>query len=124
HQAIIFLVAHPRKAGLQEFRNDDISGSGHIADLASVIIRYDETRKPDDPGDRLLQVTKNRLTGRVDYTGTPLWYEESSKRISDTQGKFDWHYKWEKMNLDALDGFEEDFDDDSELPFGENGEDL
>lgn len=100
HQVIIFLVAHPRKAGLQEFRNDDISGSGHIADLASVIIRYDEPRKDDDPGDRILQVTKNRLTGRVDYKGTPLWYEESSKRISDTQGAFGWHYGWE--GLDAF----------------------
>lgn len=121
HQVIIFLVAHPRKAGLQEFRNDDISGSGHIADLASVIIRYDEPRKEEDPGDRLLQVTKNRLTGRVDYKGTPLWYEESSKRISDTQGKFDWHYGWESMN--APDGFVEVYDDDDmEIPFGDDEE--
>lgn len=121
HQAIIFLVAHPRKAGLQEFRNDDISGSGHIADLASVIIRYDEPRKDEDPGDRLLQVTKNRLTGKVDYKGTPLWYEESSKRISDAQGKFDWHYGWESMN--APDGFIEVLDDDDmEIPFGDDDE--
>ena len=121
HQVIIFLVAHPRKAGLQEFRNDDISGSGHIADLASVIIRYDEPRKDEDPGDRLLQVTKNRLTGKVDYKGTPLWYEESSKRISDAQGKFDWHYGWESMN--APDGFVEVYDDDDmEIPFGDDDE--
>lgn len=122
YQVIIFLVAHPRKAGLAEFRNDDISGSGHIADLASMIIRYDETRKEDDPGDRLLQVTKNRLTGKVDYKGMPLWYEDASKRISDTQGKFDWHYGWESM--DAPDGFVEvlDDDDDMEIPFGDDEE--
>lgn len=121
HQVIIFLVAHPRKAGLQEFRNDDISGSGHIADLASVIIRYDEPRKDEDPGDRLLQVTKNRLTGKVDYKGTPLWYEESSKRISDTQGRFDWHYGWEGMDaFTDVPGDDKPFEDDGDgmdLPF-------
>lgn len=121
HQVIIFLVAHPRKAGLQEFRNDDISGSGHIADLASVIIRYDEPRKDDDPGDRILQVTKNRLTGRVDYKGTPLWYEESSKRISDTQGAFGWHYGWEGMDaFTDVPGDDKPFEDDGDgmdLPF-------
>lgn len=104
-EVVIFLVAHPRKAGLQEFKNDDISGSGNIANLASMILRYDEPRKAKEPadkdtGDRILQITKNRLTGRVDFEGIPLWYEESSKRISDTKGVYDWHYGWE--GLDAF----------------------
>ena len=124
-EVVIFLVAHPRKAGLQEFKNDDISGSGNIANLASMILRYDEPRKakePEDkdkdPGDRILQITKNRLTGRVDFAGIPLWYEESSKRISDTQGSFDWHYAWE-----GLDAFVE-VPDDGDKPFEGDGDGM
>ena len=138
YDAIIYLVAHPRKSNADTFRNDDVSGSGNITNLASLVLQYAEPKEVDqgkkgkkakddgddddgkdstEKGDRVLRVTKNRFTGRTDFDGIPLWFEESSKRISAKKGEFSWKYKWEFTELMEI-------HDDSELPFGENGEDL
>ena len=115
-----------------------MSGSGNITNLASLVLQYAEPKEVDqgkkgkkakddgddddgkdstEKGDRVLRVTKNRFTGRTDFDGIPLWFEESSKRISAKKGEFSWKYKWEFTELMEI-------HDDSELPFGENGEDL
>ena len=111
YNVCIFLVAHPRKSNLNEFRNDDVSGSGNITNLASMVLQYGDPRDENDPGDRILRVTKDRLTGYTNYKGIPLWFQESSKRISEVEGEFNWMYSWE---TDA-DGFGAD---DMEIPFG------
>ena len=113
YNVCIFLVAHPRKSNLNEFRNDDVSGSGNITNLASMVLQYGDPRDENDPGDRILRVTKDRLTGYTNYKGIPLWFQESSKRISETENEFNWMYSWE---TDA-DGFGTD---DMEIPFGED----
>ena len=110
----IFLVAHPRKSNLNDFRNDDVSGSGNITNLASMVLQYGDVRDEDDPGDRILRVTKDRLTGYTNYKGIPLWFQESSKRISEIEGEFNWRFSWETD--DGSDGFTEM--DDMEIPFG------
>ena len=51
----------------------------------------DETPRPD----RVLQVYKNRLTGKVKLDGIGLYYQESSKRISEDKMTFDWELGWE-----------------------------
>lgn len=117
YDVVIFLVAHPRKTNAVDFRNDDVSGSGNITNLAGMVLQYAEPRDEKDPGDRILRVTKNRYTGRTCYDGIPLWFEESSKRISATQGEFDWHYGWE-----GLDAFVEVPGDDK--PFGDDGDGM
>jgi len=116
HEVIIFLVAHPRKTNAADFRNDDVSGSGNITNLAHMVINYTDPRDKEDPGDRILQVAKNRLTGRTLQKGIPLWFQESSKRISEVEGEFNWMYSWET----DVDGFGAD---DMEIPFGEDGAD-
>ena len=113
YDAIIVLVAHPRKAGITEFKNDDVSGSGNITNLADVVLRYDEPKTdPQDmaPPERILQVLKNRLTGRL---GKPisLWYEESSKRISENPSSFNWELSWENSEPEWIDA------DDDANPF-------
>jgi len=112
----IFLVAHPRKSNADTFRNDDVSGSGNITNLASMVLQYGDPRDENDPGDRILRVTKDRLTGYTNYKGIPLWFQESSKRISEIENEFRWMYSWE---TDA-EGFGAD---DMEIPFGEDGAD-
>ncbi len=95
----VFLVAHPKKRSTQDWANDDISGSANITNLADVVMAY--TNADDDSeADRKLVVTKNRITGRVNYEGIELYFEESSKRISENN-QFDWTYGWE----DITDGF-------------------
>lgn len=100
---LIFLIAHPKKnqSGKYTFTNDDVAGSSNITNLVDVVLRYDapnreqeyddETPRPD----RVLQVYKNRLTGKVKLDGIGLYYQESSKRISEDKMTFDWELGWE-----------------------------
>ena len=94
-EVFILLVAHPRKQNGYNFSNDDVMGSSNITNLADAVLRYtkpkeDDQRKPD----RILQILKNRLNGRTDYDGIALYFEESSKRISETNN-FDFELGWE-----------------------------
>jgi len=115
YEVLIFLVVHPRKAGLTRFSNDDVMGSSNITNLADVILRYTKPSQGDDDPEprpaRVLQVTKNRLNGRIDPDGIPTWYEESSKRISESPADFSWELSW---NSDFEDVPEEDLGD---IPF-------
>lgn len=87
---LIILVVHPRKGNGREFSNDDIAGSGNIANLADVVLRYARPKDDNAPLDgtaRILQVTKNRMNGRIHFNdhGIPMYFEEKSKRIAVTQ---------------------------------------
>lgn len=115
YKVIIVLIAHPRKAGSYEFKNDDIAGSSNITNLADVVMRYalpkyDEENPPEH--DRILQVTKNRLSGKVTFDGIPLWFEDASKRISDRHS-FSWFLGWENISGEFIQA--DDYDTD--LPF-------
>ena len=100
---LIFLIAHPKKnpSGKYTFTNDDVAGSSNITNLVDVVLRYDSPSKgeeiDDDASrpDRVLQVFKNRLTGKVKTDGIGLYYQESSKRISEDKMTFDWELGWE-----------------------------
>ena len=97
---VIVLVVHPRKASAKDFGNDDVMGSSNITNLAHVVLRYTEPEGSDAEGkDRVLQTLKSRLIGRLDRDGIPLWYQESSKRISETHD-FGWKFGWEPENDD------------------------
>lgn len=96
HGVIILLIAHPKKIGKeQSFDNDDVSGSSNITNLCDIVMRYARPKDMRDTNERLLCITKNRLTGRTNYEGVPLWFEETTKRISAIEGLFDWSYGWE-----------------------------
>lgn len=114
---LIFLIAHPKKKNGMEFSNDDVAGSSNVTNLADVILRYMKPgEKVDTDADRILQVWKNRLTGRTNKE-IPLYYEESSKRISEN-GNFNWPMGWERQkdsNTSESGGFVRLGDDKDEL---------
>ena len=102
---LIFLIAHPKKnqTGKFNFTNDDVSGSSNITNLVDVVLRYDLPPKKDEDDDtprpqRILQVFKNRLTGRLCLDGIGLYYQESSRRISEDNHTFDWDLGWESAS--------------------------
>lgn len=104
---VIFLVAHPKKnqTGKYTFNNDDVAGSSNITNLVDVVLRYDvpdriEEEAADSRPQRVLQVFKNRLTGRLCTDGIGLYYQESSKRISENPQSFDWSLGWEDVETD------------------------
>lgn len=108
---LIILVAHPRKGnGNRDFANDDVAGSGNITNLADLVIRYARPKDVSVPGDRILQVTKNRLTGFVHFggEGVGVYFDEKSKRIASTRfgtaNGFDYGLGWTKQVEDE-DGF-------------------
>lgn len=96
--AVIMLVAHPRKKQFAEFENDDVAGSSNVTNLVDVVMRYSRPNGKDTPKDteqRILTVLKNRLTGKTNRKGIELFYEQGSKRISESADKFDWTLGWE-----------------------------
>lgn len=112
YNVLVFLVVHPRKSNGTEFGNDDVAGSSNITNLVDVVLRYSRPRGADIPADtneRLLSVHKNRLTGRTCRDGITMYYQESSKRISETES-FDWKLGWDSGEFIAV-------DDDPDLPF-------
>ena len=79
YNAMILLIAHKKK-GIGMDENDDVLGSSEITNLAGVIMSYG--RDPDiGDSERLIKVTKNRLTGRCDFDGVICGYDDASKRI-------------------------------------------
>lgn len=101
YQIVILLVAHPRKSNTA-FSNDDVSGSSDITNKVDVVMSYGRA-EPGAEWDSVLQVTKNRLWGKL-RVGDPdvvngkggivLNYSEKTKRIV---GRYDKgrRYGWE-----------------------------
>ena len=62
----------------------------------------------EDTQDRLLQITKNRLTGRTDRHGIRLFFDERSKRIGEMHD-WSWRLGWEKDKSNPFADGEVDF---------------
>lgn len=95
-QVAVILVVHPRKNGSGADENDVISGSADITNKVDVVLTYKRDKNLNE-NQRLLTVSKNRLTGRL-ATGEKaltLYYDEASKRISDNTNDFTQRYGWE-----------------------------
>lgn len=102
HNVVIVLIVHPRKNKFTTDENDEVSGSADITNRVDVVMTYkDDAELAED--ERYLSVSKNRLTGKLTQgKGIELFYEEISKRISDTRN-FSMDYGWNKTE----DGFVE-----------------
>lgn len=117
---LIFLIAHPKKnpSGKYTFTNDDVAGSSNITNLVDVVLRYDTPSRQEEANEdtprpeRVLQVFKNRLTGKVKTDGIGLYYQESSKRISEDKMTFDWELGWEDECFSSFKSVEQ-----MEIPF-------
>lgn len=108
---VIILIAHPKKYN-GDFENDSVSGSSNITNLVDTVMVYSRAREDNSTNaDSVLRVTKNRLTGK--YTpenGIPLFFEESSKRISESLD-FSWETGWEQTAVNT------DINAEQNLPF-------
>lgn len=95
YNVAIILVAHPRKSK-ESFTNDDVSGSSDITNKVDVVMSYGRVDNGDCDGK--LQITKNRLTGKLAQgdNAIELFYSAKTKRIfSATSGTR--HYGWENQ---------------------------
>ena len=118
---LIILVAHQRKRMTGGFQNDDIAGSSNITNLVDIVLNYAEPEAEKGEvvnasydGDRVLQVTKNRITGQLETEGIKLWFEKASTRISEDRTYFSWGMDWKAGTEDFKRVTEGDMD---EIPF-------
>ena len=118
YNVVIVLVAHPRKDSMGMDENDSISGSADITNKADIVLKY-QRPKPENGVDpttqppRQLAILKNRLTGRI--TGNnpiAMYYDEASKRISETSNDFGKDYLKNEHDFVQL-----TIDDEEEVPF-------
>lgn len=102
HNVVILLVAHPRKSR-EGFTNDDVSGSADITNRVDVVMSYTRTGA-EDPDERELKVTKNRLTGKTTNENNKicLYYSQESKRIVGRDRDFSKVYGWRKEDANGF----------------------
>lgn len=80
----ILLIAHPRKTERgKALENNDVSGTADITNLADTIITYSRIEDDKSNYDSEIQVTKNRLTGKLakQKQAIKVHYSEKTKRI-------------------------------------------
>lgn len=140
YNIIVVLIAHPRKEGTtgKNFSSDDVSGSSNITNLTDTIIKYSRAKQieeyttskgevkereiedPDNP-DRVISVHKNRFSGKTDAAGVKVYFQESSKRISENKNIFDWNVGWESgsgfVKTDEMDSLPFEDADLNDIPF-------
>lgn len=104
YQVVIVLVAHPRKSNTA-FSNDDVSGSSDITNKVDVVMSYSRAEDPDAGYQSVLQITKNRLWGklRVGTDAIRLRYSEATKRVFNDKPEKPRVYGWEFEKIDVAD---------------------
>lgn len=110
YNVLIILVAHKRKNNFSTDENDEISGSGDISNLASVIVSYERDSKLEQ-FQRIGKITKSRLFGKLELNGVSLDYDFKSKRIYGSNDDVNREYSWNVRE----DGFYKN--EDGETPF-------
>jgi len=108
YNIVVLLVAHPRKSS-NDFTNDDVSGSADITNKVDVIMSYSRAKDTDDC-DSKLQITKNRLTGKL-AKDIELFYSPKTKRIFGRASAIR-RYGWESAQVEWC-----EITDDEDLPF-------
>lgn len=101
-QVAVILVVHPRKNRYGQDDTDEVAGSADITNKVDVVMTY--KRDLEDETARVLTISKNRLTGKlaVGNGAIHMFYDESSKRISDNIQGFDQPYGWEEGGIGFL----------------------
>lgn len=96
HQVVVLLVAHPRKnSEAGKVGNDDVSGSGDITNKVDTVLFFNRPADTENIG--VIEITKNRLTGRLAVTQNAIQtvYSMSSKRIYSPVDGANKSYGWE-----------------------------
>ena len=86
----ILLVAHPKKTERgKSLENNDVSGSADITNLADIVLTYSRAESEGSDYDSEIQVTKNRLTGKLatKKNSIKVHYSEKTKRIFSDDDK-------------------------------------
>ena len=87
YNAIVHLVAHPRKSMNEEITKDDVAGTANITNLADYVTTIERNFKEDREYDAKLSILKNRHTGV--NTCTTLKFDSDRKRFYSSSEKLE-----------------------------------
>ena len=87
YNAIVHLVAHPRKSINEEITKDDVAGTANITNLADYVTTIERNFKEDREYDAKLSILKNRHTGV--NTCTTLKFDSDRKRFYSSSEKLE-----------------------------------
>lgn len=99
YNALVHLVAHPRKSMNDEIEKDDVAGSANITNLADYVTTISRAKDEEQEYDAILKILKNRHTGV--NVGKKLMFSIERKRFysSETEKELNKRYLdlWEEV---------------------------
>lgn len=99
YNALVHLVAHPRKSMNDEIEKDDVAGSANITNLADYVTTISRAKDEEVEYDAILKILKNRHTGV--NVGKKLMFDIERKRFysSETEKELNKRYLdlWEEV---------------------------
>lgn len=99
YNAIVNLVAHPRKTVNDEVEKEDVAGSGNITNLADYVTTMTRAKDEEYEYDAILKIVKNRHTGV--NVGKRLMFNIERKRFysAETEKELNKRYLdlWEEV---------------------------
>ena len=105
YNALVHLVAHPRKSMNEEIEKDDVAGSANITNLADYVTTISRAKDEEIEYDAILKVIKNRHTGF--NVGKKLMFDIDRKRFysAETEKELNRRYfdNLEHIGIDSWD---------------------
>ena len=98
YNALVHLVAHPRKSMNDEIEKDDVAGSANITNLADYVTTISRAKDEEVEYDAILKILKNRHTGV--NVGKKLMFSIERKRFFSAETE-------KELNKRYLDNFEQ-----------------
>lgn len=99
YNALVHLVAHPRKSMNDEIEKDDVAGSANITNLADYVTTISRAKDEEQEYDAILKILKNRHTGV--NVGKKLIFSIERKRFysAETEKELNKRYLdlWEEV---------------------------
>lgn len=83
YNALVHLVAHPRKSMNDEIEKDDVAGSANITNLADYVTTISRAKDEEVEYDAILKILKNRHTGV--NVGKKLMFDIDRKRFFSSE---------------------------------------
>ena len=105
YNAIVHLVAHPRKSINEEITKDDVAGTANITNLADYVTTIERNFKEDREYDAKLSILKNRHTGI--NTCTTLKFDSDRKRFYSSSEKLELGVNYLDCNQEFIEVQEE-----------------
>ena len=102
YNALVHLVAHPRKSINEEIEKDDVAGSANITNLADYVTTISRAKDDVTEYDAILKILKNRHTGV--NVGKKLMFNLDRKRFysAETEKELNRRYfdNFEQVNME------------------------